>query len=172
MRASNGLPSPYRGRVLYGSRVECAAVTHIRSLMQPDARPAKVRAGDPRPRRDGVLKHSEAGCACGWLIVVKAPAERRIGELQGRYMNDVAEEQETVVFGVEGVAGMTGSMTRQRNCPQPLGHMFAIPYGSQQGPELRKVRLSAKALHGRLGYHDYLQVRKSTRPSRVRSPFK
>src|SRR5262245_29525352 len=75
-------------------------------------------------------------------------------------MNDVAEEQEMVIFRVEGVAGMTGSMTRQRNRPQPLSHVLAISYGSQQGPELCKVRLSAKALHGCLGYCDRLQVRK------------
>src|SRR5206468_198140 len=48
----------------------------------------------------------------------------------------------------------------QRNRPQPLSHMFAIPYGSQQRPELRKMRLGAKALHGRPGYHDHFQARK------------
>ena len=65
-----------------------------------------------------------------------------------------------VVFRVEGVAGVTGSMTRQRNRPQPLSHVLAILYGPQQGLELSKVRLSAKVLHGRLGYCDLFQVRK------------
>jgi hypothetical protein len=51
-------------------------------------------------------------------------------------------------------------MTGQGNRPQSLSHLVAIPDGLQQGPEPRKVRLSDKALHSRLGNHDRLQVRK------------
>src|SRR3954452_14019230 len=124
------------------------------------ARPSKVGAGDPCARVGGVMKNVQAGGACDRLIIVISPTERRIAKLQGRHVNDVAEEQEMLLVGVERVADMTGSMTRQGDGPQPLSHVFAIPYGSQQGPELRKMRLSAKVLHGRLGYRDFLQVRK------------
>jgi hypothetical protein len=51
-------------------------------------------------------------------------------------------------------------MTRQRDRAEPPSHVFAISHGSQQGPELRKVRLSAEVLHGRLGYCDLFQIRK------------
>src|SRR5262245_11302471 len=85
-------------------------------------------------------------------------------------MNDVAEEQKVVVFRVEGVAGATGSMPRQRNRLQPLGHEFAVSYRSQQGPELSKVWLSVKAVHGRLGYRDLFQVRKEHSAVRGQKP--
>src|SRR5262245_4789384 len=51
-----------------------------------DARPAEMRAGDPLSRLRRVLENLHAGCAGGCLIVVIAPAERGIAELQVRHM--------------------------------------------------------------------------------------
>ena len=86
-------------------------------------------------------------------------------------MNDVTEEQETVLVRVERVAGMTGSMTGAGRPPliaqPPRSHSGRT---SRQGPELRKVRFGEKALHSRLGNDDRLQVGNSTRPSGVKSP--
>src|SRR5262245_60617151 len=97
------------------------------------------------------MENLQTGCARCRLIVVIAPRERGIAELQGRHMNDIPDEQETVLVRGKGVAGMTGSMAGQVDRRQPLCHPVSIANGFQKGPELRKIRLGAETVYGRLG---------------------